>query len=176
MVVTDGSGDRVTTYQVPLTYRASGYQGAGDALIGTAEHGVLGPRWIYDGPHDPVLVAQLVALIQGAAQAQAQSESDTPDPTVLSQPLGSGDLTDCAVTANGAHGTELRVDTASAEAAPTGQVLVRINRVLTPDNGGTPFNDSGQAGVAATWRLPDGTQVRGIFATAHYAESRASLQ
>ena len=42
MVVTDGSGDRVITYLVPMTYRASALAGADGALIGTAEHGVLG--------------------------------------------------------------------------------------------------------------------------------------
>ncbi len=60
MVVSDRSGGRATTYQVPLTYRARALASAG-GLIGTAEHGVLGHRWIYDGAHDPVLVAQLVA-------------------------------------------------------------------------------------------------------------------
>jgi hypothetical protein len=40
MVVTDESGNRATTYQIPLTYRASVLAGGG--LIGTAEHGVLG--------------------------------------------------------------------------------------------------------------------------------------
>nr|WP_020124789.1 hypothetical protein [Streptomyces canus] len=38
-----------------------------------------GGRWVYDGCHDPVLAAQLPALIEGRAEAQAQSTSDTPD-------------------------------------------------------------------------------------------------
>ena len=75
MVVTDGSGDRGTTYLAPLTYRASARDGGDGALIGTAEHGVLGRRWVYDGTRDPVLAAQLVALIQGEAEPQAQSLS-----------------------------------------------------------------------------------------------------
>jgi len=48
-------------------------------LIGTAEHGVLGRRWIYDGTRDPVLVTQLVALTQGQAEPQTQGASNTPD-------------------------------------------------------------------------------------------------
>jgi Maltokinase N-terminal cap domain len=68
MVVTDGSGGLATTYQVPLTYRAREFAGVSGGLIGTSEHGVLGCRWIYDGTRDPVLVAQLVALIQGQAE------------------------------------------------------------------------------------------------------------
>src|ERR1017187_10634898 len=38
LIVTDGSGDRATTYQVPLTYRAHALAGADGGLIGTAEH------------------------------------------------------------------------------------------------------------------------------------------
>ena len=56
MVVTDGSGDAAATYQVPLTYRACALADADSELVGTAEHGVLGRRWIYDGTRDRVLV------------------------------------------------------------------------------------------------------------------------
>ena len=73
-----------------MTYRASALPGADNALIGTTEHGVLGHRWIYDGAHDPVLVTQLVALIQGEAEPQAQSVSDSPDPTVTVMPVATG--------------------------------------------------------------------------------------
>ncbi|MEU8530400.1 MULTISPECIES: maltokinase N-terminal cap-like domain-containing protein [Streptomyces] len=84
MVVTDASATEPVAYLVPLTYRAAPLDGAGaDALIGTSEHGVLGTRWIYDGVHDPVLAAQLLALLRDQAEPQAQSVSDTPDPTVL---------------------------------------------------------------------------------------------
>src|SRR4051812_3570327 len=58
------------TYCVPMTYRGAPLAAAEQALIGTSEHGVLGTRWVYDGPHDPVLVAQLVALVQGRAEPQ----------------------------------------------------------------------------------------------------------
>lgn len=79
MVVTDASRAHPTTYLAPLTYRGAPLDGADHALLGTAEHGVLGRRWIYDGCHDPVLVAQLLAFIQGRAQAQDQNISDTPN-------------------------------------------------------------------------------------------------
>lgn len=69
MAVTDLSGDRATTYHVPITYRGNALDGAGSTLVGTAEHGVLGRRWVYDGAADPVLIAQLVALMQGEVQA-----------------------------------------------------------------------------------------------------------
>ncbi|MEY9871805.1 hypothetical protein ABH931_001278 [Streptacidiphilus sp. MAP12-33] len=81
MVVTEGS----VAYHVPMTYRGAALDGAEHALIGTCEHGLLGKRWIYDGTQDPVLRAQLAALLRGEAVAQAQSESDTPDLTVVGE-------------------------------------------------------------------------------------------
>ena len=133
MIVTDGSGDQVTSYLVPMTYRAEALAAADRALIGTSEHGVLGHRWIYDGTRDPVLVAQLVALLQGTAEPQAQNVSNTPDPAVT---VGS--------------------------VRRRGQLTVRVNRILRP------AGPAGQPGLAAAWRLPDGTRARGILATAEY--------
>ncbi|GAA3101587.1 maltokinase N-terminal cap-like domain-containing protein [Nonomuraea salmonea] len=80
MVVNDTSGDRATAYLVPLTYRGAPLADAEHALIGTAEHGVLGRRWIYDGCHDPVLIVQLTALLEGQVAAQDQNATDTPRP------------------------------------------------------------------------------------------------
>lgn len=82
-------------YLVPLSYRGEPLEGApGEALIGTSEHGVLGTRWVYDGVHDPVVTAQLRALLRGEAVPQQQSESDTPDPTVTVYASGAGDELD----------------------------------------------------------------------------------
>jgi hypothetical protein len=89
----DRSADRATTYQLPLTYRPRALAHASSGLAGTAEHGVLGRRWIYNGAHDPVLVAQLLALIQGEAEPPAQSVSNTPDPTVTGLPVTNNSLT-----------------------------------------------------------------------------------
>jgi Maltokinase N-terminal cap domain len=86
MVVMAGNG---AAYLVPMTYRGAPLEGADDALIGTSEHGVLGNRWIYDGEHDPVLRAQLAALLRGEVLPQAQSKSNTPDATVLIRPTDS---------------------------------------------------------------------------------------
>src|SRR4051794_19952861 len=85
MVVTDGSGE---AYLVPMTYRGGPLDGADEALIGTSEHGVLGTRWIYDGEHDPVLRDQLAALLRGEAAAQAQTQSNTADPSVVVKRAG----------------------------------------------------------------------------------------
>ncbi|GGS33273.1 maltokinase N-terminal cap-like domain-containing protein [Streptomyces parvus] len=102
MVVVDSAGPEPVAYLVPLGYRDAALEGVPEeALIGTSEHGVLGTRWVYDGAHDPVVLAQLSALLRGEADPQQQSVSDTPDPTV---------------TVHGAGGD--------------GEPGVRINRVL----------------------------------------------
>jgi hypothetical protein len=80
-----GSGDG-TAHLVPMTYRGAPLDGADDALIGTAQHGVLGARWIYDGERDPVLQAQLAGLFSGTVVAQVQNVSHSPDPTVQVRP------------------------------------------------------------------------------------------
>jgi hypothetical protein len=171
MVVTDGPGDGATAYQVPLTYRAGALAGADGGLIGTSEHGVLGRRWIYDGVHDPVLLAQLVALIQGEAEPQAQGVSNAADPTVTGHPVVQGSLTPVrsAVAVNGPAGTDLRVETASADDGQTGELTLRISRILQPGDGIDVHRDAGPPCLSATWCLPDGTHVRGVFATARYS-------
>ena len=167
MVIRAGLGDGPRWYQVPLTYRGAPLAQAGEAaLIGTAEHGVLGKRWIYDGLHDPVLAAQLLALIQGRVEAQAQGQSDTPDPTVVAD--YSGPAQPAAIRARsvvtGPHGTDLILEAVLLDApAP---LTIRVRRLLEPGsaddgNGGTGIRGT----LSATWTLPDGTTSRGVFAT-----------
>lgn len=161
MVVTDASGTDPVTYLLPLTYRGAPLDGAEHALVGTMEHGVLGRRWAYDGCHDPVMVAQLLALIEGRVQAQAQSTSDTPDHEITRSHTGDGPLlTDHATTAtDDAEGTALDVARGTT---------LRLHRVLRPtpeDPSALPRTAAGH--VAGPWRLPDGTRVRGLFAVLH---------
>ena len=166
MIVTDGSEHEPTTYQIPLTYRGAPLEGAADALIGTSEHGMLGRRWIYDGTHDPVLVAQLVALMQGAAEPQAQSQSHTPDPTVFARPVSAGYLeaVSSAVSANSPAGTEVRVETVANHERRPGKLTVRIERILHPGSSDSSPGDDGC--VIGTWRSPDGTPLRGVLTRA----------
>jgi Maltokinase N-terminal cap domain len=89
MIVADADGTR---YVVPMTYRGGPLDGADDALLGTSEHGVLGRRWIYDAVHDPVAVAQLLALAAGEVEAQHQDVSDTVDHSVRPAPQLPGAL------------------------------------------------------------------------------------
>ncbi|MFH9815207.1 1,4-alpha-glucan branching protein [Streptomyces sp. NPDC017230] len=158
MVVTDTSGTHPSAYLVPLAYRGAPLDGAEHALVGTVEHGVLGRRWVYDGCHDPVLVDQLVALVEGRAEAQDQNTSDVPDREVTRSCVGDGPALAAATTTATDHrtGTELR--------AQDGTALL-LHRALSPAVGETPVRPPEATGhVAGSWRLPDGTRARGLFA------------
>jgi hypothetical protein len=165
MAVTDTAGGRPVTYHVPLTYRAKPLDGAAGALVGTTEHGVLGPRWVYDGTRDPVFAAQIVALIQGTAEPQAQSQSDTPDRTVRTRAASSARLEPGGFSvADGSDGTRLTIDVGAA-----GQLSVRVIRVLDAES--DPDASAAGAGlgyVTAQWQSPDSTMVRSVFATAEH--------
>ncbi|MGW2821965.1 maltokinase N-terminal cap-like domain-containing protein [Streptomyces sp. NPDC001443] len=162
LVVTDASGADPAAYLVPLTYRGAPLDGAEHALVGTMEHGVLGRRWAYDGCHDPVLVAQLLALIEGRAQAQDQNASDTADREIVRACTHEVPLTgeDFSTAEDDRDGTEL--------SAPHGCVL-RLHRLPRPaPEGGLPVPPGGATGhVAGAWLLPDGTRARGLFAVLH---------
>jgi hypothetical protein len=145
MVVVDVAGREPVAYLVPMGYRGAELEGApADALMGTSEHGVLGTRWIYDGVHDPVVTAQLHALLRGEATPQQQSISDAPDPTVT------------------VHGT----------GPDDGLDDVRLNRVLRPTQAAesTESTETAEAAgrssghLVAGWVWPDGTAVRGVLA------------
>ena len=153
MVVADASGGE-RCYHVPLTYRAAPLAGAEAALIGTSEHGVLGLRYVYDGASDPVLAAQLIALLQGQVTAQAQRVSHTPDPSVTASYAGPAlAASDPVRAASGPDGTDIELD--------SGRVL-RIIRELTPAADGAGAGEEGQ--VVAGWTTPGGTEHRGTFA------------
>ncbi|MFI6696988.1 1,4-alpha-glucan branching protein [Streptomyces sp. NPDC050433] len=98
MVVVDTTARDPAAYLVPMGYRGAALDSVpGEALIGTSEHGVLGTRWIYDGVHDPVVMAQLRALLRGMAVPQHQSRSDTPDTSVTVHGTGPDDAPDVQV-------------------------------------------------------------------------------
>ncbi|MGW0364521.1 maltokinase N-terminal cap-like domain-containing protein [Streptomyces sp. NPDC002990] len=164
MVIEDRSGTQPVAYHVPVTYRGAPLDAAEHALIGTSEHGVLGRRWVYDGAHDPVLIGRLLALLQGRAEPQHQSTSDTPDPSVTAHFAGAGlsPSTGCTAVGNGPDGTDLVLD----PAAPDGPHTLTVTRVLRPDPDGD--GASGPAGthghVAAGWSSADGTRHRAAFA------------
>jgi len=64
-------------FQVPVTYRGAPLEGAEASLIGTMQHSVLGPRWVYDGLGDPVYLATVIDAVRtGGHQADLLIEID----------------------------------------------------------------------------------------------------
>lgn len=86
IIVADEAGDEPVVYQVPLTYRGEPLGSADHALVGTTEHSVLGRRWVYDAPHDPVYAAQLLELVQGRVRAASSSDTDAVEESVAGVP------------------------------------------------------------------------------------------
>lgn len=74
-------------YHVPVTYRGTPLPGSNghedESFLGTMEHGILGTRYVYDGPADPVWRTTVAALLDGEAEPQHRTESNTPDRTIL---------------------------------------------------------------------------------------------
>lgn len=148
MVAVDATG---VAYLVPLTYRGAPLPGAEHALVGTMEHGVLGQRWAYDGCHDPVLVAELLALIEGRVQAQAQSVDNTVDQDIARSYRGTGALRADGTPEDDETGTALHT---------TGGIL-RLHRRPTPPDA-LPEGAIGH--VSGHWTALDGSPARALFA------------
>jgi hypothetical protein len=165
MVVTDTAGGQPVAYHVPLTYRGKPLDGADGALVGITEHGVLGTRWVYDGTRDPVFAERIVALIQGTAEPQAQSQNDTPDLTVRTRAASPARLEPGGFSvADTPDGTRLTIEVGDAA-----QLSVRVMRVLDvePDPDALAVG-SGLGYVTARWQSPDSTMARSVFATAEH--------
>lgn len=84
--------------QVPWTYRGAPLDGAESFLVGTMDHTLLGPRWIYDAIGDPVYQSVLAAtILTGGTQAElvrefADGRTQIAEPTVRVK--GSGTRSD----------------------------------------------------------------------------------
>ncbi len=159
MAVTDDSGEEPVTYHVPLTYRGVPLADGDAALIGTSEHGVLGKRWIYDGTRDPVLVTQMYALLLGEAEPQAQSISNTVDPSVTRMMTGMvGALpVEIADVTDRPGSTDITVRPVSAPVP----LMLRVNRVLRASAPGLMTGSLGH--VTAEWAGPGASRLRGRF-------------
>ena len=157
MVATDASGPAPVAYLVPLTYRGAPLDGAEHALVGTMEHGVLGKRWAYDGCHDPVLLAELLALIEGRAQAMAQSITDTPDHEVTRSCTAATSMIETPLSTPTDTAVSTELHTADGK-------LLRVHRVPSP----TPLPPEGVLGhVTGAWQATVDTRARAVFVTLH---------
>ncbi|MBB6119425.1 maltokinase N-terminal cap-like domain-containing protein [Nocardiopsis algeriensis] len=121
--------------QVPLAYRGAPLPGGEEYLVGTVEHSVLGPRWVYDGTRDEVAVACFRRALAGE-QEQAELEIWEDGRLVERRP----------------QQVLLSREPGAAENAAGGQVL--IPHVLDEEPEGGPRLlarwDGGQAVVAAS--------------------------
>ncbi|MGY4102928.1 maltokinase N-terminal cap-like domain-containing protein [Nocardia sp. R16R-3T] len=147
VLVNDSAGPEPITYHLPLTYRGVPLDGAEDALLGTSIHGVLGRRWIYDATRDPVAVAQVIALLAGQAQPQAQRASDTPDPAVI---VTVGEAPSAATEFRSALDTPARTDIVVGNGP-----IVRVERVLRPEPTTTPNSIATPIESAASSHRPN---------------------
>lgn len=141
------AGEETALYQVPLTYRGAPMEAAGEALIGETTHSVLGPRYVYDGCHDPVFVGELVrAVLTGGTEVDEHMEADGETITMPKSIHARGTGPMAAVPAVG----PLDVTSAGADGAltvvRTGGVEVTIPRVLRP---GTTID--GASTLVAEW-------------------------
>lgn len=169
VVYLDEGGPEPVVHQVPLTYRGAPLEGAESGLVGETEHSVLGHRWIYDAPHDPVYVDQLLALLRGRAAAQSGSESDTVEPDVVGAPHPAWRHDPRVATSRVLVGeqsnTSVIVTTTAASGPP---VILKIFRTLhagdNPDitlqgalaASHTPFVPATVGHVAGAWQRPEG--------------------
>jgi hypothetical protein len=104
------------------------------------------------------LVTQLLALIEGRVQAQAQSITDTPDREVTRSHTGEAPLSADSLTTV----TDTRVST---ELHAQNGSFLRLPRLLRPTPAPDPRDAIGH--VAGAWQLPDGTRARALFAVLH---------
>jgi hypothetical protein len=132
--------------QIPLTYRAAPLDGAEQWLVGTTEHSVLGPRWVYDASGDPVYAATLAhTILTGAGQAAEEFEVDGVRQTRQS---------DMHATGSGHPGASvpgvtsvIRVQDTHPTRIATNSLNLTVIRVLTDD----PADPGDAPTLTATW-------------------------
>ena len=133
--------------QVPLTYRAVPRPGGDAWLLGTAEHSVLGRRWVYDACGDPVYASALAAaILTGGHQAEevmAEADGRLERRAAAMYVAGSG-MPGAEVPASTAV---VRVEDADPTTILTDVVELTVRRVLD----GAAGPDAGPLALTGTW-------------------------
>jgi 1,4-alpha-glucan branching enzyme len=132
LLLVDEAARPPVVYQVPLTYRGAPLEGAERALLGTMEHSVLGTRWVYDGPHDPVYVSELVRTVLESdvsddAQASVGS-SVRATGTATGQVAGS--VTSSSVLTGEQSNTSVICRMAAKDGGPAEPLIVKVFRTV----------------------------------------------
>jgi hypothetical protein len=138
-------------HHTPLTYRGEPLPGGERWLIGTAEHSVLGQRWVYDACGDPVYGQELArAILTGSGQAEEflddGGELRRREPAMV-------------VSGSGAPGADVPAVTAIQHVVdndPTliiaGPVGLAVVRVVRPEEAGVAGGTAEQnPALAGTW-------------------------
>ena len=123
-----------SVFHVPVTWRATPLE-SGD-LIGTLEHSVLGTRYCYDAPSDPVYMAELARVI-----AQGDTDAD--------------------VVGDGEDGPRARTISVEGTGSTSGSKLSGIPCVVRKLDG---LWDEADAHLIGTWQ-PHGAGRRDVLAT-----------
>ncbi|UFU08294.1 CG0192-related protein [Ruania halotolerans] len=128
------NGDLV---QVPLTYRDAALPGAEDSLIGTMEHSVLGTRWVYDAPGDPVYVAVLhsVMLTAGSGAELFDEAGQRIVRSTQAEVHGTGELRSEPVAPDRYNPDQRPAETISTTAADGALVTYRRPLVASASDG-----------------------------------------
>ncbi len=134
-------------HQVPLTYRGAPLDGHDAWLVGTSDHSVLGPRWIYDGCGDPVYASVLAStIVTGAGGAEEFADiggrQERRDPTMTVRGSGTEDADRPSIT------SVTRVGNGDPTLVTTDSVELAVVRVLD-GTGGAQLGE--HAVLTGTW-------------------------
>ncbi len=132
LLVADRAAEPVVVYQVPLTYRGAPLQDGERALLGTMEHSVLGRRWVYDGPHDPVYVTALVDTILTGARSDVAQASRGSNAVAVGSPTGfaHGTVSSSAVLTGEQSNTSIICRMSASGGGPAEPLIVKVFRTV----------------------------------------------
>ena len=132
LLLADEAVTPAVVYQVPLTYRNAPLEGAEHALLGTMEHSVLGTRWVYDGPHDPVYVSQLMATILGSGVADEAQASVGSNALAEGSSTGQvdGSVSSSSVLSGEQSNTSIICRMAAPDGGPAEPLIVKVFRTV----------------------------------------------
>jgi maltokinase len=132
LLLADEAVAPAVVYQVPLTYRSAPLEGADHALLGTMEHSVLGTRWVYDAPHDPVYVSQLVATLLGDGVSDDAQASVGSNALAKGSSTGhaDGSLSSSVVLSGEQSNTSVICRMAAPDGGPGEPIIVKVFRTL----------------------------------------------
>lgn len=140
-LLTDGT----QTLHVPVTYRGAELPGAEDSLVGTLEHSVLGPRWVYEAAADPVYVAEVRRVI--SHRDTAADLLDMEDGTITPSPVN--------IRGGGDAGTPGSRGAAAASGHPESKIIRLVSEENDAETDRPLIGSPGT--LSGTWEDADGS-------------------